>query len=161
VYRRPIEDIAFLRRAMELARDTMRGNRGGPFGAVVVVGGQIVGEGANSVLLTNDPTAHAEVMAIRDATARLKSFSLRGGTLYASSEPCPMCLAAVYWARLDGIVYANGRDIAASAGFDDAFFHEELTRPPEARQVQMRQATLPEAATLFDEWIAKPDKTRY
>ena len=161
MYRLFIDDEAFLRRAIALGRDTMRANRGGPFGAVVVIGGQIAGEGANSVLAANDPTAHAEVMAIRDAGAKLRTFSLLGGTLYASSEPCPMCLGAIYWARLTRIVYANPRSVAASAGFDDTFFYDELARDPQARSVEMRQANLPDAEALFDEWKAKPDKTPY
>lgn len=161
MYRRPIDEDSLLRRAIELAQEAMRQNRGGPFGAVVVVGGQIVGEGANAVLATNDPTAHAEVMAIRDATVKLRTFSLHGGTIYSSSEPCPMCLAAIYWARLDSIVYGSGRDVAASAGFDDAFFYEELTRAPAARRIHMRQTALPDAAALFDEWKLKADKTPY
>ena len=156
-----IDDDAFLRRAIALGRETMRANRGGPFGAVVVLGGQIEGEGANSVLATSDPTAHAEVMAIRSASAKLRTFSLEGGTLYASSEPCPMCLGAVYWARLTRIVYANPRSVAASAGFDDTFFYEELARDPSARNVETRQLILPDASSLFDEWLAKADKTPY
>jgi tRNA(Arg) A34 adenosine deaminase TadA len=157
----PLDEDVFLRRAIELGQEAMRRNRGGPFGAVVVIGGQIVGEGANAVLATNDPTAHAEVMATRDATAKRRSFSLHGGTLYASSEPCPMCLAAIYWARLDRIVYGSSRSVAASAGFDDAFFYEELARDPMTRRVPMRQIELPDAAALFDEWNTKLDKTPY
>jgi guanine deaminase len=139
----------------------MRANRGGPFGAVVVLSGQIAGEGANSVLATNDPTAHAEVTAIRDAAAKLRTFSLEGGTLYASSEPCPMCLGAIYWARIARIVYANPRSVAAGAGFDDTFFYEELAREPSARGIEMRHAHLPDASALFDEWTAKSDKIPY
>jgi guanine deaminase len=159
--RHSIDDDAFLRRAIELAQEAMRRNRGGPFGAVVVVGGEIAGEGANAVLATNDPTAHAEVMAIRDATAKRRNFSLQGGTIYTSSEPCPMCLAAIYWARLGRVVYGSSRDVAASAGFDDAFFYEELVREPMTRRIPMRQSALPDAAALFDEWVAKADKTPY
>jgi len=156
-----IDENAFLRRAIELGQEAMRSNRGGPFGAVVVIDGQIAGEGANAVLATNDPTAHAEVQAIRDATAKRRTFSLHGGTIYTSSEPCPMCLAAIYWARLDRIVYGSSRDVAASAGFDDAFFYEELVRDPMTRRIPARQAASADAAALFDEWNAKPDKTRY
>lgn len=139
----------------------MRAGRGGPFGAVVVLGGKIVGEGGNAVLAANDPTAHAEVVAIRAAGSELRTFSLEGGTIYASSEPCPMCLGAIYWARLARIVYANPRSVAASAGFDDTFFYEELARDPSERHVEMRQVILPDASALFDEWIAKSDKTSY
>ena len=139
----------------------MRSGRGGPFGAVVVRGGSILGEGANSVIALSDPTAHAEVMAIRDACGKLGQFSLAGATMYASSEPCPMCLAATYWARIDSIVFASDRALAARAGFDDSKFYDELAREPAARAVPMRQIELPEGIALFEEWIAKPDKTRY
>jgi guanine deaminase len=121
----------------------------------------IVGEGANVVTGTNDPTAHAEVMAIRDASAKLASFNLRGARIYASSEPCPMCLAAIYWARLDAIIYATACDVAAKVGFDDSFFYEELAREPTSRTVPMRQLPLSDGVILFDEWRDKPDKTPY
>ncbi len=139
----------------------MRSGRGGPFGAVVVRDGVIVGEGANSVIGTCDPTAHAEVVAIRSAAAALRNFVLAGSTIYASSEPCPMCLAAIYWARLDAIVFASDRHVAARAGFDDGTFYEELAKRPEDRSVPMRQIELPEGPRLFDEWIAKPDRVPY
>jgi len=155
------EDRMHLARAIELARTTMRMNRGGPFGAVIVRAGAILGQGANSVLGMSDPTAHAEVVAIRDASARIRSFSLKGSTIYASSEPCPMCLAAIYWARIDRIVYAASCDVAAAAGFDDSFLYEELERPPEARRIPMQQEESADANALFFEWLSKPDKVRY
>lgn len=139
----------------------MKSGRGGPFGAVIVRDGAIIGEGANSVIALRDPTAHAEVQAIRDACARAQSFSLSGATLYASSEPCPMCLAAIYWARIEAIVFASHRSAAARAGFDDGLFYDELARPVEQRILPMRQIELPEGLALFDVWIAKPDKVRY
>jgi guanine deaminase len=155
------EEEAFLRRAVELGAETMRAGRGGPFGAVVVLGGKAIGEGANTVIDSSDPTAHAEVAAIRAACAAGRTFSLAGATLFASSEPCPMCLAAIYWARIERIVFAVDRAAAAAAGFDDAFFYDELGRRPEERRVAMRQCELPGAASLFDEWRAKPDKVPY
>jgi tRNA(Arg) A34 adenosine deaminase TadA len=123
--------------------------------------GAIIGEGANSVIVLCDPTAHAEVQAIRDACSKTESFSLDGATMYASSEPCPMCLAAIYWARIDSIVFASDRTAAVRAGFDDGRFYDELARDPAARAVPVRQIELPEGVVLFDEWIAKPDKALY
>ena len=151
----------FLFRAIALGAETMRAGRGGPFGAVVVEGGVVIGEGANRVVETCDPTAHAEVVAIRAACARRGTFSLAGTTIYASSEPCPMCLAAIYWARIDSVVFSSGRTDAARAGFDDSLFYEELARPPLERRVQIRQVELPESSLLFDEWLKKPDRTPY
>lgn len=161
LYRSAITPEDYLRRAVALGVQTMRANRGGPFGAVVVRSGVIVGEGANNVLALHDPTAHAELIAIREAAARLGTHSLSGCTLYASSEPCPMCLAASYWARVDAIVYANGTAEAARVGFDDAFFYDELARPVAERRVPLRQIALPEARALIDEWRDKPDKVPY
>jgi tRNA(Arg) A34 adenosine deaminase TadA len=156
-----VSDADHLARAIALARDAMRSNRGGPFGAVVVRDGVVLGEGANSVLATSDPTAHAEVVAIRAACAHIGTFRLDGATIYASSEPCPMCLAAIYWSRLERIVYAAACDVAAAAGFDDTFFYDELRLEPAARRVPMRQDDSPDARALFEEWKRKPDKTPY
>jgi guanine deaminase len=155
------EAEAYLRRAVELGAEAMRAGRGGPFGAVIVLGSKVIGEGANAVIATSDPTAHAEITAIRAACTEARAFSLVGATIFASSEPCPMCLAAIYWARIDRIVFAAGRAIAAAAGFDDAFFYDELSREPGARRVPMRQIDFPDAAVLFDEWRNKPDKIAY
>jgi guanine deaminase len=156
-----IEERALLLRAIELGTEGMRAGRGGPFGAVVVRDGRIIGEGANSVIRTNDPTAHAEVVAIRAAASSVQSFSLAGSVIYASSEPCPMCLAAILWARIDRVVYASDRGVAARGGFDDAVFYDELARPPHARTVPLVHRPMPEGEALFDEWIAKPDKVPY
>lgn len=160
-YRARIAHEDYLRHAIDLGIRTMRANRGGPFGAVVVRRGVIVGEGANAVLALHDPTAHAEMIAIREAAARLGTHSLSGCTLYASSEPCPMCLVASYWARVDAVVYASGRADAGRAGFDDAFFYDEIARPPAARRVPTQQVMVPEALALLDEWRDKPDKVPY
>lgn len=157
----PLDDAAFLNRSIELARETMRKGRGGPFGAVIVRAGQIIGEGANCVLGNNDPTAHAEVQAIRDASARLRNFVLAGSVIYASSEPCPMCLAAIFWARIGRIVYANDRGVAAAVGFDDSTFYEQLALPEQERAVPVTHVKLGHAALLFEEWREKADKTPY
>lgn len=154
-------DVEFLQRAIELGRRTMNEGSGGPFGAVIVRAGEVLGEGANRVLANSDPTAHAEVQAIRDACAREKNFILAGTVIYASSEPCPMCLAAILWARVGRIVYANGRDVAAAAGFDDTFFYEQLALPESGRAVPASHVNVEGAALLFSEWRDKADKTPY
>ena len=151
----------FMREAIRLSRQTMRGNHGGPFGAVVVRRGKIVGRGWNQVTSTNDPTAHAEVIAIREACRRLKTFQLDDCELYASCEPCPMCLAAGYWARLRKIYYAGTRHDAAAIGFDDDFLYRELARPISRRKIFMKQLLRPEALAVFAEWNTKPNKIRY
>ena len=134
---------------------------GGPFGAVVVCRGEIVGRGHNQVTTTLDPTAHAEVMAIRTACRALGRFELRSCELYTSCEPCPMCLAAIYWARLDRIYYACTRHDAAEIGFDDDFIYEQLPLEIAARTLPMRQIAREESLALFREWSAKPDKVEY
>ena len=151
----------FMREAIRLSREKMRRNRGGPFGAVIVRRGKIVGRGWNRVTSANDPTAHAEIMAIRDACRRLKTFRLNDCELYASCEPCPMCLAAIYWARLRKIYYANTRRDAAKIGFDDELIYCELTRPVSRRKLPMKQMLRKEALEVFAEWKNKPDKIRY
>jgi guanine deaminase len=156
-----VSESRFLERAVALARASMESNRGGPFGAVIVRDGVVLGEAANAVIQTNDPTAHAEVMAIRDATSKLGDYRLNGAIIYASSEPCPMCLSAIYWARIDHVVYAAACDVAAAAGFDDTFFYEELRANHADRRVKIRQADLPEARALFEDWKRKPDKKLY
>ncbi len=150
-----------LKRAVEVARQGMESDRGGPFGAVVARGDSILGEGCNRVTSSNDPTAHAEVVAIRQACQRLGSFSLAGCQIYASCEPCPMCLAAIYWARIDRIVYANSRAQAAAIGFDDEFLYEEVKRPLDARSLPITCLELEEARRLFDDWRNKSDKIPY
>lgn len=151
----------FMRRAIALSREHMQGGAGGPFGAVVVKDGRIVGEGWNQVTSANDPTAHAEVAAIRDACRRLGTFSLKGAVLYTSCEPCPMCLAATYWARIERFFYANDRADAAAIGFDDAFLYTELTLPTERRALPSRRLLADEAHDVFDEWTVKGDRIPY
>ncbi len=154
-------DDKFMRRAIELARNGMESNSGGPFGCVIVKDGEIVGEGSNQVTSTNDPTAHAEVVAIRNACANLETFQLDGCTIYTSCEPCPMCLGAIYWARPSAIFYAGTQDDAAAAGFDDELFYQELEKPNEERQLRMVNLLRDEAQTVFRAWVEKPDKTEY
>jgi guanine deaminase len=153
-------DQRFLARAIELAVGSA-GGVGGPFGAVVVRDGTVVGEGTNRVTATCDPTAHAEVVAIRDACEHLGTFDLGGCELYASSEPCPLCYAAAMWARVDRVVHAATRDDAAAAGFDDAEQYDELIRPPLARRVPLQHVPVEESRAPFDAWEANPDKVRY
>jgi tRNA(Arg) A34 adenosine deaminase TadA len=155
------ENQDFMRRAIEIAAADMRANCGGPFGAVIVKDGRIVAEGANLVTSSNDPTAHAEVVAIRKACHELETFHLSGCEIYASCEPCPMCLAAIYWAHIDRIHYANSRDDAARIGFDDAFIYDEIPKSPEARRIPMVRVELAEARAVFEEWKNKPDKILY
>jgi guanine deaminase len=151
----------FMRRAIGLSREGVMSGRGGPFGAVVVRDGRVVGEGSNQVLATSDPTAHAEIVAIRAASASLRRFDLSGCEIYASCEPCPMCLAAIHWARIDRVYYGNGRADAARIGFDDAVIYEEVARPLTERKVPMVRLLPDEARLAFDLWEAKPDKVRY
>jgi len=151
----------FMREAIRLSRAKMRLNHGGPFGAIVVRRGKIVGRGWNCVSSANDPTAHAEIMAIREACRRLKTFRLDDCEIYASCEPCPMCLSAIYWARLQKIFYANTRLDAAAVGFDDALIYREVAQPPSRRKIQLRQLLRSDALKVFAEWKAKPDKVQY
>ena len=152
---------AFMQRAIELSRTHMNAGAGGPFGAVIVKNGEIIGEGWNKVTSSNDPTAYAEVSAIRDACAHLSSFDLTGAEIYTSCEPCPMCLAAIYWARIEKIYYANTRLDAADIDFDDDFIYQEMPKPNSERQVLMEQIGREEAITVFDEWRAKSDRIQY
>jgi len=150
-----------LREAIRLSIDHLSTSAAGPFGAVIARNGEVIGRGFNKVTSTNDPTAHAEVVAIRDACARLRSFSLDGCELYASCEPCPMCLAASYWARIESITFAASSEDAAAAGFDDRHFYDELALPMEERTVPMRQLLRDEACTAFAAWRAKADRIEY
>jgi guanine deaminase len=152
---------AHLREAVRIAAENVRAGRGGPFGALVAKDGAVVGRGTNLVTSTDDPTAHAEIVAIRDACRRLGSFQLAGCDVYTSSEPCPMCLAALYWARPDRVFYANGREEAAEAGFDDQFIYRELERPPGARSLRLRKVDVPGAREPFRLWLAKEDRIEY
>jgi guanine deaminase len=151
----------FMREAIRISIEKMRSNHGGPFGAVVVRGGKIVGRGWNQVTSSNDPTAHAEVVAIRDACRHLKTFQLDGCELYTSCEPCPMCLSAIYWARLKRVYYANTRRDAAKVDFDDAVIYDEVARPISRRKISMRQFLRKEALQALAEWKNKPDKIPY
>lgn len=150
-----------MRAAIRLAEEGLQAGRGGPFGCVVVRRGEIVGRGQNRVTSTNDPTAHAEVLAIRDACARLGTFALPDCELYTSCEPCPMCLAAIYWARIPAIYFGNTREDAAAIGFDDAAIYREVALPPDQRAVPMRPLLRAEAQGAFRAWAAKADKVRY
>jgi len=151
----------FMREAIRISIAKMRANCGGPFGAVVVRGGKIVGRGWNQVTSTNDPTAHAEVTAIRAACRRLKTFQLDDCELYTSCEPCPMCLSAIYWARLKRVFYGNTRKDAAKIEFDDALIYHEVSLPIAQRAIPMKQLLRSEALTAFVEWREKADKVRY
>ncbi len=150
-----------MRAAIGLSLSKMRGNCGGPFGAVVVRQGKIVGRGWNQVTSTNDPTAHAEVTAIRDACKKLKTFQLDDCELYTSCEPCPMCLAAIYWARFKKVFYANTRKDAAKIEFDDDLIYREIPKPISKRKIPMKQLLRAEALKVFSEWKTKADKIRY
>lgn len=154
-------NLDYLREAIRLSVEKMEANAGGPFGAVVVRHGEILGRGWNQVTSTNDPTAHAEVVAIRDACSRLKTFSLAGCEIYSSCEPCPLCLAAIYWARLDRIIYAATCDDAAAAGFDDRSFYREVSKPAGERSIPMVQALRDEAVVALQAWVKKEDRIRY
>lgn len=151
----------FMRRAVRLSREKMDEGNGGPFGAVVVKDGVVIAEGWNRVTSSHDPTAHAEIVAIRAACAALGSFSLAACEIYTSCEPCPMCLAAIYWARLARIYYGNERADAARIGFDDDLLYREIAAPIAARRLPMTRLLADEARLAFEEWEKKPDKTPY
>jgi guanine deaminase len=147
--------------AIALSLEKMTGGMGGPFGAIVARGDEIIGRGWNCVTSANDPTAHGEVQAIRDACRVLGRFDLRGCILYSSCEPCPMCLGAVYWARLDAVYYGNTRDDAAAIGFDDELIYRELAVPIGERQIPFVHMPSDGARAVFRAWTDKADKTRY
>jgi tRNA(Arg) A34 adenosine deaminase TadA len=151
----------FMREAIKEAEAGMRDGRGGPFGCVVVHRDEVIARGNNRVTSTNDPTAHAEITAIREACAKRRRFSLEDCELYTSCEPCPMCLAAVYWARIPTLYYGNNRWDAAAIGFDDHFIYDQIALPPEKRALSMRPLLRDEAQQTFRAWQAKPDKVRY
>jgi guanine deaminase len=151
----------FMRRAIALGIENVRSGKGGPFGAVVVKDGRIVAEGANRVTATNDPTAHAEIVAIREACRVLGVFQLSGCDLYTTCEPCPMCLGAIYWARPARVFYACVAADAAAVGFDDAFIYEELKHPPGERRMPMQQLLPAEALEIFSLWKSHENKTPY
>jgi guanine deaminase len=151
----------FMREAIRLSLQMVRSGKGGPFGAVVVRKGKIVGRGSNRVTSANDPTAHAEIVAIREACQRLKTFELDDCDLYASCEPCPMCLSAIYWARLGHVFYGNTRQDAARIEFDDDFIYREVALPIRKRTLKMKQLLHGEALAAFAEWQRKTDKVVY
>jgi guanine deaminase len=150
----------FMRRAIHLALDNIRAG-GGPFGAVIAKNARIIAEGANRVTATNDPTAHAEIVTIRDACRALGNFQLVGCDLYTTCEPCPMCLGAIYWARPDRIFYAGTAADAAAAGFDDAFIYDELKHAHDARRIPMTQLLRDESLTIFTTWKKLENKVQY
>ena len=151
----------FMDEAIRLAAENVNNNSGGPFGAIIVKDGKIVGRGANKVTSANDPTAHAEITAIREAARNLNTFTLEGCEIYASCEPCPMCLGAIYWARIDKLYYAGTKDDAAKADFDDSVIYREICLPMEKRQIPSTQLMHEKAVKLFDSWIDNEDKIQY
>src|SRR5690625_4799012 len=154
-------DNRFMNRALELAKEGMNQGHGGPFGCVIVKNGEIIAEGNNSVLSENDPTAHAEIVAIRQATKALGTFQLDGCELYTSCEPCPMCLGAIYWARPERVFYAATRNDAAKAGFDVEFIYNELNLDPAKRSIQMVNVGREDALPAFRSWLNKENKRVY
>jgi guanine deaminase len=152
---------SFMRMAIELSESGVKEGLGGPFGCIVVKAGKVIGVGSNSVLATNDPTAHAEVVAIREACKNLGTHQLQGCTVFASCEPCPMCLGAIYWARPDKVYYANRKEDAASVGFDDDFIYQEINLPPASRKIPFVHTISEEARKAFELWTEKENKTLY
>ncbi len=154
-------ELKFIHEALELAESGMRNDEGGPFGCVIVKNDTVIGRGNNRVLLTNDPTAHAEIVAIRDACSNLNSFQLTDCEIFTSCEPCPMCMGAIYWARPKKVFYASTREDAASVDFDDSLIYEELKLPVEQRRIIMECLARNVGAELFRKWKLKPDKKPY
>lgn len=154
-------NIEFMREAIRLATESVRNNQGGPFGAVVVKDGEIIGRGSNLVTATNDPTSHAEVVAIRDACKKLDHFQLDGCEIYSSCEPCPMCLGAIYWARPHRLYYACSHSDAAQFGFDDSFIYEELALPAGDRKIITEQVLRDEGLQTFKLWDSSDKKIPY
>ena len=154
-------DVIYLRQAIELAQKGVAEGMGGPFGCVIVRDGVVVGKGCNRVTSANDPTAHAEVVAIRDACQHLGDYQLTDCDVYASCEPCPMCLGALYWARPRRVVFAATRDEAAAAGFDDALIYQEIGLMPEDRKIPFQHCSVVEATALFGLWKEKGNKKLY
>lgn len=154
-------DNPFMARAIQLSIDNVRSGQGGPFGAVIVQDGNIIAEGVNRVTSTNDPTAHAEVVAIREACANVGSFELKDCELYASCEPCPMCLGAIYWAHLARIYFGNLASDASEIGFDDSAIYHEFARPHSERAIPMVQMMREQALAAFRTWNDKPNKILY
>ncbi len=155
------DNKTFMNEAIRLAESNIEKQNGGPFGAVIVKNGKVVGRGNNQVTSHNDPTAHAEVQAIRDACKNLNTFNLEGCEIYASCEPCPMCLGAIYWARLDKLYYAGTKDDAAKANFDDSFIYKEFELPKDKRSIPSSQLMRDKAVEVFDRWIENDNKIPY
>lgn len=155
------QDKFFMQHAIKIAKKGMNSGAGGPFGAVVVKNNKIVGEGYNNVISTNDPTAHAEIIAIREACKNLDSFELNDCIIYTSCEPCPMCLGAIYWARPEKVYYACTVDDAAKINFDDRFIFDEIDKSADERQIPFENILRNEGLLLFREWESKPDKSEY
>ncbi|MCE1202165.1 MAG: nucleoside deaminase [Bacteroidia bacterium] len=156
-----MKDETYMLEAIKLAESNVYSGEGGPFGAVVVKNGKIVGLGRNKVTSSNDPTAHAEVVAIRDACRNLGTYSLEGCTIYSSCEPCPMCLSAIYWARISKLYYAASRFDAANAGFDDAYLYEQISLQSSERKLPAKTLLGDEAVKVFEEWIKSENKIPY
>jgi tRNA(Arg) A34 adenosine deaminase TadA len=154
-------DLQFIKEAITVALKGVTENKGGPFGCVIVKEGKIIASGCNEVVSSNDPTAHAEVVAIRNACQALKTHQLERCTIYTSCEPCPMCLGAIYWTRPDRVVYACTRKDAASIGFDDDFIYKEILLPPNERHIEMQQHGKAHGLELFRLWQNKQDKIQY
>jgi tRNA(Arg) A34 adenosine deaminase TadA len=154
-------DKYFMQAAINLAEKGVESNSGGPFGAVVVKDDKIIAEGFNSVTSENDPTAHAEIIAIRNACKKLNSFQLTDCTIYTSCEPCPMCLGAIYWARPKKVFFAGNRNDAAKFGFDDQFIYDELGKEMDDRKIEFENISRNRAIPVFEKWAAKSDKTKY
>ncbi|MES2801321.1 MAG: nucleoside deaminase [Bdellovibrionota bacterium] len=150
----------YMKRAIELSKNNIA-HGGGPFGAVIVKDGKIIGEGFNKVTANNDPTAHAEVEAIREACKNISNFDLNGAEIYTSCEPCPMCLSAIYWARLSKVYFANTKKDAAAIEFDDDFIYTEIPKPIEQRKISMVQMMRPEALEVFKAWQTSTVKIKY
>ncbi|MEJ0102263.1 MAG: nucleoside deaminase [Bacteroidota bacterium] len=155
------KQIKFLERAIEIARTGMKEGKGGPFGCVIVKNNEIIAEGCNMVTSGNDPTAHAEVVAIRNACKQLNTYQLTGCDIYASCEPCPMCLGAIYWARAGRVIYANTRQDAAAVDFDDDFIYKEIGTDINKRLIPFLHYPHPKAKEVFDEWVASEKKMKY
>ncbi|KKF97979.1 guanine deaminase [Methanosarcina mazei] len=154
------KDLLLIRRAIELSLESVK-RGGGPFGAVIVKNGKIVSESYNQVTLHNDPTAHAEIGAIREAARKLNTFDLSGCSIYVSCEPCPMCLGAIYWARIDKVFFASTRSDAENIGFDDSFIYEEISRPMNERKIDFKQLLREEALEAFRAWEESENKIEY
>jgi len=155
------KQIQFLERAIEIARTGMAEGKGGPFGCVIVKNDEIIAEGCNMVTSDNDPTAHAEVVAIRNACKQLNTYQLTGCDIYASCEPCPMCLGAIYWARANSVIYASTRHDAAAVDFDDDFIYKEIGVDINKRVISFLHYPHPKAKKVFDEWVASEKKMKY